>query len=462
MQVKLEKLNINNEMLSVINIGIAGRKHAVKTVSGLIKEKGYKVGGTGIEEWSFSGLKEIDKKIYMFCPYMEGLLLDEVLHLPVAESLKYIQNLLDAMKLLEDRSMPLFEISTDSVFFDNSGNVIFFPSEILDKIRMFNPVKYRIDTYNAINHPDLSLKLNISFSIAALLYRIITGKFPFYSEDKEEIDSMIRMLKIIPPDVIIKGLSAEISFFITESLNAKTALSISKWKEKIDKWLLKENLEAIQEQKNVPDTEVLKGLIKKNSETFKTKLFWLKNWKTKAIQAASAIAVILIILYFVGNFFKPRLIKDFTPEKVVESFYLAANDLNHELMGDCVINNAGETFRNATIHLFIISKMQTAKSFGDSNIIPADEWAENGRPQISAASVLYGVVDFKIIDSEQVGGEEWQFTVQYEKWNSQNNEDESGGSLLIGEKIIEKVYLTVDREDWVIYKIELLESSVIN
>ncbi len=68
MQVKLEKLNINNEMLSVINIGIAGRKHAVKTVSGLIKEKGYKVGGTGIEEWSFSGLKEIDKKIYMFCP----------------------------------------------------------------------------------------------------------------------------------------------------------------------------------------------------------------------------------------------------------------------------------------------------------------------------------------------------------------------------------------------------------
>jgi hypothetical protein len=106
--------------------------------------------------------------------------------------------------------------------------------------------------------------------------------------------------------------------------------------------------------------------------------------------------------------------------------------------------------------------MQTAKSFGDSNIISADEWAENGRPQISAASVLYGVVDFKIIDSEQVGGEEWQFTVQYEKWNSQNNEDESGGSLLIGEKIIEKVYLTVDREDWVIYKIELLESSVIN
>jgi len=308
----------------------------------------------------------------------------------------------------------------------------------------------------------MSLKLNISFSIAALLYRIITGKFPFYSEDKEEIDSMIRMLKIIPPDVIIKGLSAEISFFITESLNAKTALSISRWKEKIDKWLLKENLEAIQEQKNVPDTEVLKGLIKKNSETFKTKLFWLKNWKTKAIQAASAIAVILIILYFVGNFFKLRLLKAFTPEKVVESFYLAANDLNHELMGDCVINNAGETFRNATIHLFIISKMQTAKSFGDSNIIPADEWAENGRPQISAAGVLYGVVDFKIIDSEQVGGEEWQFTVQYEKWNSQNNEDESRGSLLIGEKIIEKVYLTVDREDWVIYKIELLESSVIN
>ncbi len=71
------------------------------------------------------------------------------------------------MKLLEDRLMPLFEISTDSVFFDNSGNVIFFPSEILDKIRMFNPVKYRIDTYNAINHPDLALKLNTSFSIAA-------------------------------------------------------------------------------------------------------------------------------------------------------------------------------------------------------------------------------------------------------------------------------------------------------
>ncbi len=473
MEINLEKINIDNETeagtetetWSGIDIGVTSKNFAVKTVSQLIKKNGWKVKGMGIEEWSFSGLKEIDNRIYAFCPYMEGVLLHEVLELPILESLKYIQKLLDAMELLEQRSIPLFNIFTDSVFFDKSDNVIFLPNELISKIRIYKPEKYRIDTYKVINNPDLSLKYNISFNIASLLYKIITGRFPFYSNDEEEMDSMIRMLQIIPPDEIITALSSEMSFFIKESLNSKayTALSISAWKEKIEKWLNKDQdkMKNIQDQKDNLDSVDLNQLLKQKNEIYNKKIFWLRNWKGIAIKASAAIAIVLVVFFFVSNLLKPRITKGFTPEQVVKSFYLAANDLDHILMDDCVINDSGKELRNEAMHLTIVSKMQTVKYANSSYIVAADDWAENGRPEIPSTSVLYGIAEFKILEANQISDEEWQYTVQYEKWNPNYDNIESGTAASLGQNITEKVYLTLDSEDWVIYKIERLVYLII-
>lgn len=465
MKIQLENISSDdNKMFSGIDTGISGTDIAAKSIIRKLKENGYRVKENSIDFWSFSGLKQADKKLYVYCPYMDGYMLSEILELPLKESVKYIKKLIDALELFEKKGMELFKISTGSVFFEKSGSIIFFPQGLISSITSLKPQQYRINTFQVINHPDLPIKENISFSIACILYKALTGIYPFYSEDEEELDSMKRVLEIIPPADIIPESDREISLNIKEVLNPynRSFLSISGWKEKIAKFMKtdKGKLNILEKNKENINSPVIKERIIRNKKVFNKKLFWKRSWKKIAVQAGAGIIFFLIVFFFVSNLMKPRSTKDFLPEKLVEAFYFSANTLDFTLMDDCIINDAGKAIRNEVMNLNIIDKMQSAEVFNDNYIIHADEWVKNGKPGIPGTNILFGITGFNILENKSLTETEHQLKVQYVMWIPVPEED-SDSSRYQAKEITERLYLTMDRGGWVIYRIDRInESSV--
>jgi hypothetical protein len=459
-KIQLEKISPDkNQTFCCIDTGVEGTDIAVKTVSQALKQNGFIISGKSIDFWKFSGLKQVGKKIYVYCPDMDGLLLSEVLELPLKESVTYINKLLNALKLLEERNMDLFKISAGSVFFKKSGDIIIFPPELMERIRLLRDDEYRIFDYQLINHPDLPQEFNISFSIACILYKAVSGIYPFYSEDEEELDSMKRMLEVISLSEIIPGISNEISVSIANSLNYKNyiPLSVSKWCDKLDNW--QDDFDILEKQKSITDSDTVKERLYKNEKVFNKRLFWKRNWSKITLQAGAALAVVLIVFYFVNNFLKPRTTQDFPPDKVVETFYMSANTLDHVLMDNCVMNDAGSTLRNETMHLAIIDKMQAAKFFNDNYVINADWWIKNGKPEIPSTSVLFGITDFYILENTEISETERRFKVKYVHWCPKFDETDTTGSVYQGISVTEVLHLKIDRGGWVIYSIETISES---
>jgi hypothetical protein len=198
---------------------------------------------------------------------------------------------------------------------------------------------------------------------------------------------------------------------------------------------------------------------------YQRKVFWQKHWKTVGIIAVAAVVVGVLAGSLLKNILAPRETRGFSPEQVVETFYRSMNELNHTLMEDCVVEGAGKQTIREVINIYVLSRVSLGYE-GSSHIIGADEWAAQGRPELSPPKTVYGVTDLVIL--QERGEPEPVFQVSYTKWLPESGQDpgaDSAGSTELLEtegpgftslEITERVYLKFDRKDWVIYRFEPL------
>ena len=165
------------------------------------------------------------------------------------------------------------------------------------------------------------------------------------------------------------------------------------------------------------------------------------------------------------NILAPRQTRGFGPEQVVESFYLSMNDLNHTLMEDCVVEGAGKQTIREVVNIYVLSRVSLGYE-GSSHIIGADTWDAQGRPELSPPQTVYGVTD--LVVRQERGEPEPVFQVSYTKWVPEPGQDpgtnsagsteslDTAGPRFTSLEITERVYLRLDRKDWVIYRFEPL------
>ena len=439
-----------------IPTGISGGHHSLIALTSLKNRPGWIVKENAIEEWRFIGFTRINDEVCLYGPYMEGKALDEVLALDPEQALPYIKSLIESLKLLEDRSFELFSFESDSVLFLDDGGIFFFPRPIMSKIRASRSEDYRVKAYETITHPYLKGEERSGFTIAVLLYKILTGKYPFADTTQDGVRAKIRNLDVVSPYLIRPELKKEASDVILSTFSKAESYTLEDWHRIVSSWIQNGIFREVSNEERELLLSKAQEQEEKTDRAFQKKLFWEKNGKLVLFISIIVVVAGFVIGSFVKNALAPRVTKGFSPDQVVNAYYTKINSLDHMTMEDCVTKGAGKSDINEVVHLYVIGK-QTMAYEGRSSIVPADKWAEDGRPELLAPLFVYGVVDLNV--TEERGEPEPVYTVTYEKWSRKISESRPvpGERLYTGFQVKDRLFMKQDKGDWVIFRMDRLE-----
>jgi hypothetical protein len=443
-----------------ITVGESARGAALTRVLALKGSPGWLVSADEVRQWRFEGITEQGGTVSLYGPHVAGTPLESVWEKPLASALPFLFRLVRALVLLSKNAVPRFALQADAVLFTDSGSVLFLPPEVIREIRGGSPFAVIRDTFESLNHPDLEGDARASFTIAVLLYRIITGRFPFSGVDAEELHEQTRKLDVVPPDRVVADLSPEISRAVMEGLgrSRQGGLSLEEWGRRLSAWQSSElfsSLGSAERAKTHRDA----GMLAQGSEkSFHRRMFWEKNWKTAAVIAAVIIVLGAGAASIVRNATKPRLTRGFSPAMVVEAFYTSMNSLDHMMMEACVTGKAGQTEISQTTTLYVMSRVTQAYE-GKSGVISAANWAKDGRPKLVSPASLYGVTDLTLVQEREAPVP--VFHVTYDKWTPGAGDSTPAAEApkSEGRRIVDRVRLRADRDGWVIDKIERLRQD---
>ena len=449
-----------------------GRGAAFSKIVSLKGSPGWLVDSTGATEWKFSGTVERDGQVFLYGPEAQGGSLDSILALPLAEALPFLCRLADALVVLEQRGKLHFPMQTDAVVLTEAGPVLFLPPEVMKEIRGLSPFSVNADTFESITHPDLDGQEQASFSLAVMVYRIVTGKFPFSGSTAEEVHEQARKLEVFPPDRIVPGLEPAVSECVMKGLRRAQAgrptkepqPTVADWAQRLKSWqsakLVREvgpeEAQRLQRESSAGHA----GAIRR----FRRRTYWAKNWKVALVVAVAVVGLGAAVASYLTRALAPRPTRGFAPRQVVETFYLAMNSLDSVLMEACVVGEAGKPEITEVTNFFVVSRV-TLGYEGRSSIIPADRWDQQGRPALASPQTVFGVTDLSI--TAESPEPEPVFLVTYQKWSPAVADADTAAAApqdaarFEGYEITDRVFLRPDKGDWVIEKIDRLEAVAI-
>ena len=275
------------------------------------------------------------------------------------DALPFLSRLVAALNTLVRDGIPLFPLQADAVIFCDNGDVLFLPA-VMREIRDMTAFALTRDTYETLNHPDLDGESRASFSIAVMLYRLITGRYPFTGESPEEIHERARKLAVVPPGEF-RPRPGPGDFRRGDGRARQAGLRIGQ---------LSRNGAGISPRGRPssfsapclpprrrkrcwpPEAEA-----RARREVYRRRVFWEKHWKTAAIAAAAVVILAALLGSILGNVLKPRVTRGYPPQKVVETFYDSMNSLDHEAMQACVIGTAGQEEMSQVTTLYVTSRV---------------------------------------------------------------------------------------------------------
>ncbi len=449
-----------------VALGTATRGTALARVLALRSSPGWIVGGTGVREWRFEGVVEREGTVYLVGPQVPGVTLEDVLRLPPEQALAFAALLARSLRELSARKLGWFPLQADSVVFTRDEEVLFLPPGVDREIRDLRTFERNRESFESLNHPDLRDERLASFSIAAVLYRVLTGRFPFTGADPEELHEQIRKREIAPPANLVPGLAREVSDLVMAGLGRapRSAVTLVEWSEQLEAWRhrpLVRALSAGEKEKVLRETRARE---EQSARSFRWRRFWQKNWRVVAVAAAGVAVVAAVGGTMLKSALAPRVTRGFSPQKVVETFYASMNSLDHATMQDCVVGKAGGNEINEVTTLYVTSRV-TQGYEGKSHIMSAAEWDTAGRPPLASPTSLYGVTGLSI--SPMAAGTGALFMVSYDKWNPAAVPDTDTQTAAAsvprseGHRIVERVQLRREKDDWVIERIDRLQSDLL-
>jgi hypothetical protein len=291
-------------------------------------------------------------------------------------------------------------------------------------------------------HPDLNGMNAAAFTAAAMLYRIFTGSVAFPAEDGITLNEDMREGNFLPILFAAPGLDGRLAALIQNALSQSG---------KRDGGLpngarLLEEVLAILQPAAVPVAQPLShtsffsilseadklSIEKEKTQYLKTKTASVKTRRFVKRNAALLIgcfATVVIAILIANSIIKSSSVLTTTgmePVQVIESYYNAFGELDHQRMEACVIKDTGKDDINMVMGFFLINKVRQAYEFNTRPfIISARDWLESGGGQVD--SQVFGVTDMQItVNSEQltVNSEE-RYRVDYTLWVPAQGGDDS-------------------------------------
>ncbi|MBN2531627.1 MAG: hypothetical protein JXB88_01980 [Spirochaetales bacterium] len=472
------KINYKGETFLGIPTGITSKSFSLTKIITIKNRPGWIVRGDSIEEWKIAGFCQYEEETFLYGPFAEGRSLEELLTMEIYEFLPFFYSLVSSVSVLAnylrdeysknhpDQEAPLFRILTHSVFFLNDGGILFLPPDIMKELMELRPLEDKIRFFSVCNHPDRMGEKNLSFSIGVFLYRVMTGNFPFLSENLKDLHHMIRELSIPSPRIVRPGLKKEVLQLMSDSLDKSSPdiPLLKTWENSVKTWID----EGIEQEISEEERRIVKETEKQKKEKA-DKLFQFKVFLNTNLAKIAIISIVVIIIGFTAGFtiknifFRTRVTDGLSPYEVIQTYFNSINSLDYSTLSDCVIKDAGKSELQVVVNLYVLTRQMVA--YGDPvPFISAKEWDKKGRPALALYTPMYGMIDIK---TQQKRDEpEPIFLVSYEKWYTETentNQEITGGTInYYGSAITEQFYLKKERNAWVIYRIEELEWEVLS
>jgi hypothetical protein len=413
--------------------GLDSRSFAQAKLARLITEPGLIVhpaeaeGPHRIELWKASGVLERSESggkptMVVWGPLFEGDRLDLLLNenneqdKVLAAICVWIQAILAlGERAAEDNPAAVSLWPSAAVIAQEGGNsgspVIFFaPTDLARRCIIAADACYV--------HPDLDGMKGAAFTAAAMLYRLFAGAPPFPATDESLLHQDIREGNFLPVHFAVPGLDARLAALIQNALEpphgngtkilgeilaitqpgGQTVSAAS-----LIQPLSEENRLLLEKEKN--------QFQKRKAASVKTRRFVTRNSALLLGCLAALVTVVIVAVSIAQSRSRLPSTAGMEPIQVIESYYNAFGELNHQMMEACVTDGAGKDDISTVINLFVISKTRQAYELRKSPpIISAREWQQGA--ETDNDTQVFGVTDLQVTNIK----ENIQYRVDYTFW----------------------------------------------
>jgi hypothetical protein len=426
--------------------GLDAQAFTQAKLSHLVTQTGCVVSPDGTATvWQPAGVIERNGTMVVWGPDFEGEGLDQLVIDPARKdrALDALRYWLRACILLADRDDPVSACPAGALIAP-SGTILFPPERLIRRCIEAEGPNAVLASAERWTHPDLSGKDAVSFSAAALLYRILCGVPPYQNTDVDIVRQDIREGVFTPLTFMVPGLDEALETFITgvmtpqgrspgDKAAGKSAKKRAIGETPAGRTVQPAEPEALLRLLGVPGSGGPDAYIhpltgeelqkrehereqydKKKGLTVKTRRFVYRNSTILAVALAILIGIALIVQSMVRSHAELPTTLGMKPAEVIETYYGAFGPLDHTLMEACVTNKAGKDDINMVMNLFVISRMRQAYETISPTVTP-QEWMAAGSPPTDLT--VFGVSDLAVraLESDESDGEVL-YRVSYILW----------------------------------------------
>jgi hypothetical protein len=260
-----------------------------------------------------------------------------------------------------------------------------------------------LDRYNC---PDLKDTDASAFCAGTMLYTVLAKTHPY--PDTENIYQDMREGVFIPPKLAIPGINKE----LCELINAALLLPVAAKKTAMSGAVILANLLKIlmNKEEGVTDISLLcnplpkeeeekflkerSKFVKKQNLVIRSKRFCIRH--KYAIMGVTV--AVLFVLFVVVSMTKVRQGRQTTagmsPETVLNEYYEAFSNLNHQYMEECIYG-ASKNDIDVASNFFVVTKVRQVYEPGErSTVVSARVWKQTGGTL--PAPNVFGVTDLTI------------------------------------------------------------------
>ena len=412
----MREIEIDGQRALGFDTGLSARAFAQAKFAQFITESGVIVRSAEaagrVEWWKASGVREIagpDGPTMVFWgPPVEGdslnALLENRQENALCGTLAAISVWIQAILELEGTAVPLWPCAAAVALEGGLCPAVFFapPSLVMRNI-MADDERY-------VN-PGLSGMDAAAFTAAAMLYRAFAGVAPFSADDISLIRQDMNDGNFLPIRLAVPGLDARLAALIQTCLSGMTCLEANNGAAALAEILaVLNNQTATGVSLIQPVSETDRLLLEKEKAKFlkiktasvKTRRFLIRNTALLISLLAAAAGAAFITYSILSSRARLPTTAGMDPVQVIESYYRAFGELDHQMMEACITGKAGKDDVRTAINFFVLNKTRQAYEFNAPPVVlPAHEW-QGGRPD----SPLFGASDLRVkrLDGDESGG----------------------------------------------------------
>lgn len=454
------RLDLEGEALLAIPAGPRHNQYSLAQLGAVAKSDGWIVSdfdaghSPTVGIWRFAGYRHYRDQVYVVGPWVDGVTLDAALGEPPSPSRsRRLRLLAMALEALADRVEFTGPIQGDAVVFTDDDRLLFLPPAVMERLNGVKPPAERLASVERYRHPHRQGPDQLAFALGVAVYRALCGRYPFEGESEEEVHDRVRGLQVVSPRTFQPSAPVELSDAVLASLGqgAQAVPALSAWRGLLGGRAAADALAKLGDPQPA-SSAAAEAEAEQAERRYARSRFFNRNWRRLLGWGAGAAVALAILVPILGRAVAPPVTRGLQPEEVVELFYASVNTLDTEPMEDAVTGDAGRALINETLHMFLESRMAMAGR-GPTRVVPATEWDEMGRPDISPLRV-YGITDLEVRMEQD--GTEPLFAARYHFWTP-NIEDIAVESSPPGVLVTDRLRLRWNGKDWAIERLEPLE-----